>query len=185
MKKLFGKTTLVLLLAAAIASSAAAQAPVLNGHWTSAAPEAQGQLFAARDFAFDGNTWSVTYRAFADAQGKMPLFTLNVGGVFVLGGPSPTVSGAYEGVFPALRREIVAESEAGVAMFAGMGCKLEVGAPKVLLAEPCGFVPSQMQAMGEYDLVMLKNGQLFFGDRSGDLTKARPTALTPYPLVRK
>jgi hypothetical protein len=41
-----------------------------------------------------------------------------------------------------------------------------------------------MQNMGEYDLVAIRNGQLFFGDRSGDLSKARPDKLTPYPLRR-
>jgi hypothetical protein len=41
-----------------------------------------------------------------------------------------------------------------------------------------------MQAMGEYGLVALRGQRLFFGDRAGDLTKARPEKLTAYPLIR-
>lgn len=180
--------TLIVWVAAAAASVATAtapQAPTLSGHWQSAGPEAQGKLFVTRDFTFKGNTWRVIYRAFGDAEAKLPLFTLDVGGIFVVGGPSAALTGAYEGIFPATHRKIVADSGEGATMFAQMGCKLVVGVAKALVSEPCGFVPSQMQAMGEYDLVAIKNGKLFFGERSGDLTKERPKALYPFPLVRK
>ena len=172
-------------LAASFSVQAVAEAPKLSGRWASVAPEAQGKLFVTRDFTFEGESWGVRYRAFGDAEAKMPLFSLDVGGVYVIGGPSATVAGAYEGIFPATHRKITAESEAGAAMFAGMGCTLKVGESKALVSEPCGFVPSQMQAMGEYDLVAIKDGQFFFGERAGDLTKARPTALYPFPLVQK
>ena len=67
----------------------------------------------------------------------------------------------------------------------GPGFELAVGAPKNLAAEGCGFVPSLMQGIGEYDLAAVQAGQLFFGDRSGDLSKSRPAALYPFPLVQK
>lgn len=185
MKKLFSTVLASFALAASFPVHAAAEAPKLAGHWMSAAPEPQGKLFVTRDFTFEGQNWGVSYRAFGDAEAKMPLFSLDVGGVFVIGGPSAAVEGAYEGIFPATHRKITAESEAGAALFAGMGCTLKVGEPKALVSEPCGFVPSQMQAMGEYDLVAIKGGQFFFGERSGDLTKARPTALYPFPLVKQ
>ena len=178
-------TSLAFVVCAMTVASAAASVPILTGRWQSAAPEVQGNLFVTRDFRFEKNTWRVIYRAYGDAEAKVALFTLDVGGVFVIGGPSASVAGAYEGVFPATHRKIVADSGAGVAMFAQMGCKLAVGAVKALVSEPCGFVPSQMQAMGEYDLVAIKGGQLFFGERSGDLTKERPKALYPFPLVRR
>ena len=183
MMNLSRPATLALMLG--LGTPALAEPPVLDGHWVSAAPEAQGPLFATRDFTFDGDGWSVLYSAYGDQDATAPLFTLEVGGHFVLGGPSATVEGATEGVFPATHRRISAQSEAGAAMFAGMGCTLMVGEAKDLTTEGCGFVPSLMSAMGEYDLVAVRDGQLFFGDRSGDLTKARPTALTPYPLVRR
>ena len=164
---------------------ARADAPSITGRWQSAAPEAQGQIFVTREFKIEPATWSVAFRAYGDASAKAPLFTLNVGGVYVLGGSSSAVAGAREGIFPATYRRITAESEAGVQMFAAMGCALKVRVVKPLTSEPCGFVPSLMQAMGEYDLVAVKSGQLFFGDRSGDLTKARPTALYAFPLIKR
>lgn len=159
--------------------------PKLKGQWTSAAPENYGSHFATRTFKFTDKEWSVTYRAYADAQGKQPLFRLDVGGFYMLGQASATVAGAFEGIFPANRRSVTAESEAGVAMFAGMGCTLETAHAMPLISRGCGFVPGLMQAMGEYDLVAMKEGGLYFGDRAGDLTTTRPVALTPYPLVRK
>lgn len=166
-------------------TSQAQEAPDLKGRWASAAPENYGSHFATRTFTFSDKEWSVTYRAYADAQGKQPLFRLEVGGFYVLGQASAAVPGAFEGIFPANRRQVSAESEAGVGMFASMGCTLEKGKALSLVSQGCGFVPGLMQAMGEYDLVAFKDDGLHFGDRAGDLTKARPVALTPYPLVRK
>jgi hypothetical protein len=163
----------------------ALEPPVLKGKWASAALENYGSHFATRTFTFTDSKWRVTYRAYADAQGSQPLFRLEVGGFYVLGEVSAAVAGAFEGIFPANSRRIVAESDAGVAMFSGMGCMLEKGKTLSLVSKECGFVPGLMQAMGEYDLVAIKEGRLYFGDRSGDLTKARPAALTPYPLVSK
>lgn len=161
------------------------ESPDLRGRWTSTALENYGSHFATRTFVFSDSEWRVTYRAYADAQGKQPLFRLEVGGFYVLGQASADVSGAFEGIFPANRRRVIAESDAGVAMFSGMGCILEKGKALSLVSHGCGFVPGLMQAMGEYDLVAIKEGHVYFGDRAGDLTKARPAALTPYPLVRK
>lgn len=165
--------------------SMAEEAPSITGHWKSVTPEAAGPITATREFEIRKDTWSVVFRAFADAEASQPLFRIEVGGAYAIGGPSAKVSGAYEGIFPATRRDLTAESPAGVAMFAGMGCTLEEGLTKHLVNEGCGFLPSLMQAMGEYDLVALKDGQLFLGDRAGDLTKARPEKLTPFPLVRQ
>ena len=184
MFQIFAKFVLAVLLCGA-AVAHALESPALPGIWSSAAPENYGSHFATRTFTFTDKEWSVTYRAYADAQGKQPLFRLEVGGVYVLGQASAAVPGAFEGIFPANRRQVIAESEAGVAMFAGMGCTLEQGKALSLVSRGCGFMPGLMQAMGEYDLVALKDGRLYFGDRAGDLTKARPAALTPHPLVRK
>lgn len=189
----FAKTTRATLLPLALIGAGMVpadaqplgQAPVLLGHWESVAPEDMGQTHATRSFNFEGGRWRVQFRAFADAGAKQPLFTLDVGGVFVIGGPSAKVSGAWEGVFPAQYRRITAESDAGAALFAGMGCVLKPGQSVELINQGCGFVPALMQAMGEYDLVVLKGGQLFLGDRAGDLTKLRPEALTRFPLTQR
>lgn len=157
----------------------------IDGHWISESPEAQGGVFATREFQIEGDRWSVIFHAFADRAASQPLFRIDVAGVYVIGGPSATVDGAHEGIFPAIRRDLTALSAAGVTMLAGIGCTVEEGVVKHLVNEACGFLPPLMQAMGEYDLVSLQEDRLYFGDRSGDLTKSRPTALTPFPLVRK
>lgn len=181
------RLTLLALAASGLAATASvqAQSPVLIGQWTSAATENNGTHFASRRFVFTDTHWSVVYRAFADAQARQPLFTLQVAGTYLVGGPSRAVSGAYEGIFPANMRQLTADSEGGVQMFAAMGCKLEVGKPTTLVSEGCGFVPGTMQAMGEYDLIAVRDGRVYFGDRSADLTKARPDRLTAYPLVKQ
>lgn len=172
-----------LLAALLLAAPALAEPPALAGRWVSAAPEAMGPIQGTRDFAFEADRWSVTFTAFADPEAAQALFRLDVGGRFVLGGPSAAVDGAFEAIFPADRRRITALSEAGVQMFAAQGCALQVGVALDLTSQGCGFVPSLMAAMGEYDLVAMRDGRLFLGDRAADLSKARPTALTPFPLV--
>ncbi len=167
------------------ATSASAQTPDVVGQWRSRGLEAAGPMHVTRAFTLTDTEWTVVFHAFGDAQGMQPLFTLNVGGIYVIGAASAKVSGAYDAVFPANHRHITADSDQGVAMFAGMGCRLNKGEETALIQRGCGFVPGLMNAMGEYDLVALKDGQLFFGDRSGDLTKLRPAFLTTYPLVRK
>jgi len=174
-------------LSSSLAVSARAQeaAPVLTGRWVSTSPENMGHTFAIRSFTFEGERWRVQFRAFADSLAKQPLFTIDVGGVFVIGARSTKVPGAWEGIFPAQYRRLTADSEAGVAMFAAQGCQLKLGQTLSLTHKSCGFVPSLMQAMGEYDLVSLKGDLLYFGDRSGDLTKERPAALTPFPTRKQ
>lgn len=157
----------------------------IQGQWSSAGAENYGSHHATRNFAITERDWQVLYQAYADPHGQQPLFTIRVKGVYALGDPSAKVAGAREGIFPALSRSLTADSEAGVQMFATMGCRLERGRETFLLNSGCGFVPGLMQVMGEYDLVAQSQGQLFFGDRAGDLSKARPEKLTSFPLLRR
>lgn len=160
-------------------------APDIRGQWRSVAPENYGNHYATRAFTVADGQWQVRYQAYADAQGRQPLFTIRVQGWYVLGEPSQKVPGAHEGNFPARTRSLTADSESGVQMFASMGCALQPGQEKFLVNTGCGFVPGVMQVMGEYDLAALRDGQLFFGDRASDLSKARPDRLTPHPLARQ
>ena len=185
--RLLQNTTAKILLATTlIATSAMTQAapPSISGKWQSVGVENYGQVYATRQFQMTAKDWGVVYRAYHDAEGKQPLFTIRVKGVYALGDLSSTVSNAYEGIFPALSRRLTAESDAGVQLFSSMGCQLIKGKEVALVNQGCGFIPGLMQVMGEYDLVSIRNGQLFLGDRAGDLSKQRPTALTTYPLKR-
>lgn len=184
MSKAFSPFALAALMLA-IPAVQAQEVPVLRGSWASTALESYGNHYATRTFNFTETSWTVVFRAYADAQGKQPLFRLNAGGVYVLGQSSATVRGAFEGIFPATYRHITAESNAGVHLFSSMGCSLVKDQETPLVNQGCGFVPGIMQAMGEYDLVAFKEGEVYFGDRGGDLTKSRPTSLTPYPVTHQ
>ncbi len=162
-----------------------ADAAALPGRWRSVGLEHYGNHHATRSFEFTDQDWQVTYQAWADAQGRQPLFTIRVQGGYTLGEASAKVDGAREGVFPARSRRLSADSDAGVQLFASMGCTLVKGQVVALVNTGCGFVPGVMQVMGEYDLVAFRQGQLYLGDRGGDLSKARPAKLTPYPLLRQ
>jgi hypothetical protein len=105
----------------------------IAGAWRSEAPEFYGNHFATRAFNITDRAWQVTYRAFADADGTQPLFTIRVRGHYVLGGASDSVAGAVEGIFPAVARGVTAESDAGARMFAAMSCPLRPGQEKALL----------------------------------------------------
>ncbi len=168
-----------------LATPVIAEAPKLDGTWASIAPENIGQMYAMRDFIFDGDAWSITFRAFGDEALSVPIFTLDVAGYYKIGGESAVVPGAYNGVFGATDKTLVANSDIAVKMFGDMGCTLDVGVPFDLTDQACGFFHASMDAAGEYDLVAIHGDQLFLGDRAGDLTKERPKALTPFPLVKK
>lgn len=157
----------------------------IQGQWVSVGAEHYGSHHATRSFVISGRDWQVRYQAYSDPEGRIPLFTIRVTGVYALGEPSSKVAGAREGIFPALSRSLTADSDDGVHMFAAMGCRLVRGQETFLLNAGCGFVPGLMQVMGEYDLIALVNGQLFFGDRASDLSKARPDKLTPHALQRR
>lgn len=157
----------------------------MQGRWKSEMIENYGSHFATRSFNFSGTQWGVVYRTYADAEGRKPLFTIRVDGYYALGGASTAVPGAIEGIFPALNRRVTAETDDGVKALAAVGCASSVGLEVSLVRASCGGIPSVMENMGEYDMVSLVGSRLHFGDRTGDLSKARPKRLTPYPLTRE
>lgn len=156
-------------------------ADTLQGQWVSETPENMGSFYATRAFEFTQDKWSITFDAFADEGATTLLFSVDVAGTYVVGADS-AVEGAQDAVFHISTREVTA-SEIGVGIFADMGCTLVSGEAKDLRNEACGFLPSVMQSAIEYDLISLQNEQLFLGERTGDLSKERPSALIAYPLV--
>ncbi|MGL4237097.1 hypothetical protein [Tabrizicola sp.] len=168
-----------------LASPAFAEAPDIDGRWVSVAPENFGGPFALREFTFEGDAWRIVLKTFADEAMTEPQFTLDVAGYYRLGAESMAVPGAWNGVFAAFDKTLTAHSAETVEMFGSVGCTLVVDQPFDLTDSACGFFHATMDNMGEYDLIAMRDGQLFLGERSGDLTKARPTALIPYPLVKE
>ncbi|MBL9048226.1 MAG: hypothetical protein JNK34_13105, partial [Tabrizicola sp.] len=105
------------LLAAAlffIATPVLAEAPSIDGHWVSVAPENIGGPFATREFTFDGPAWRVAFRTFADAAMTQPGFTIDVSGFYRVGGESAAVPGAWNGVFAAFDKTVTAHSPEAV-----------------------------------------------------------------------
>jgi hypothetical protein len=164
----------------------------LNGRWTSPQPEpipnADGStIYGVRDFTFAPETWRLRFTAYGDADAKHPLFTLRAEGHYTLGDPSVAVPGAREAEFHFARRLFTAHTEPFVELLNGAGAGSAPWTPGVeqdVSITGALFVPSMAQAPIEHDLVAFRDGALFLGDRSGDLSKARPAALGAYPLAR-
>ena len=157
----------------------------ISGNWISESIEKYGDTYATRSFQITKDTWSVSFQTFADEKKNTPLFTIFVEGVYVIGGKSNIVENAHNAIFPVIYRSLTINSDFGVEMFAQMGVNVEKNKEISLLDEGCGFIPSLMNCMGEYDLVSLENGKCYFGDREGDLSKQRPSKLTPYAVIKK
>ena len=186
------KTTVpsLLALAAVVGLTASAQNTALKpndlvGRWQSPALENLGQLYGTRDFTLTENTWKLEFVAYGDAAGTAKLFTLNAEGAYKLGKVSSVAAGVQEADFAFSKRLLTANGEAGVGLFKGMGCELKAGEVTDVSAKGCGFIPSVAAAPVEFDLLKLEGKNLFFGDRSGDLSKARPAKLNTLPVQRR
>lgn len=134
-----------------IASPAIALEPAdLTGVWI--APDVQnlGDFYAIPTFTFTSDSWRIAFDACSDSDALIGLFTLDVGGSYVLGGPSDSVAGAANAVFHISTRRLTARSEDATALFSSMGCDLVVGQALDLTEKGCGFVPSVMASGIEY-----------------------------------
>lgn len=157
----------------------------LVGRWQSVALENLGQLYGTRDFALTESTWSLEFVAYGDAAGQTKLFTLSAEGGYKLGQVSSVAAGVQETDFAFSKRLLTANGEAGVGLFKSMGCELRAGQITDVSAKGCGFIPSVGAAPVEFDLLKLEGKNLYFGDRSGDLSKARPAKLNALPVQRR
>jgi hypothetical protein len=165
---------------------------ILSGRWTSLQPEpilnADGSMiYGLRDFSFAGETWALRFTAYGDPEATVPIFTLRAEGPYTLGDASAVVPGAREAEFHFARRLFTAHAEAFVALLdsAGAGSPPWVaGVEQDVSATGALFIPSVAQAPVEHDLIAFRDGALFLGERSGDLSKTRPTALGTHPLSR-
>ena len=58
-----------------------------------------------------------------------------------------------------------------------------VGMPQSVLETGCiGVAKPAEDCAGEYDVLKLEDGMLYFGERSVDLCETRAPAVNPYPL---
>jgi hypothetical protein len=162
----------------------------LIGRWASPAPEtirnADGSvIYGQREFVFTEKAWALHFQAFGDAAATFQLFGLRLEGTYTLGGPSAAVPSAQEAEFFFTGRHVTAYAPM-LDMFKNVttGIEWQAGVEQDVSATGALFIPSVANAPVEHDLVQLENGQLRLGDRSGDLTKARPQTLGE-PLARR
>jgi hypothetical protein len=162
----------------------------LSGRWISAQPEpipnADGStIYGLRDFTFTDETWALRFTAYGDPGTTFPLFVLRAEGRYTLGATSAVVPDAREAEFHFARRLFTAHAEPFVELLNGAGAGTWVaGVEQDVSATGALFIPSVAQAPVEHDLVAFRDGALFLGERSGDLSKARPAALGAHPLTR-
>ena len=177
---------LAVCMTSVMAQSASAPLAIhITGQWQSPDPESYGSHYATRTFTLTEQDWKVLYQAYADPQARQPLFSIRAFGVYVLGEVSGTVANAREGIFTTHSRSVTADSDAGVQMFAAMGCTLVYGQETALSGTDCGIVPGLTPDNREdHELVALDKRKLYFGDHSGDSSGSYPDRLTPYPLIR-
>lgn len=177
------------LAALALAHPVAAQHTLspaqLVGYWQSAAPENQGAFHLVRSFVFTERAWALTARATVDAKLTEPLFTLRIEGDYAVGKPAEIPRDATEAAFFYHRRYVRADSATGAAFFKSQGCDLPLHVEVDVSLAGCGFVPAVTSSGIEYDLLKISGEQLFLGERSGDLAKSRPRALSTFPLTKR
>lgn len=166
------------------------------GEWASAGCEAYpdgkgGESYLTRDFTLTETTWDLSFSVFGDKDCKVALFTAQIHGPFTLGALSKTADGATEGQFAFETNAWTAHNQQMADTFTGAGCGAgawEVDKAQEVGGTGCiGVAHKIADCPEEYDLVGIKDGRLYFGERITDMcTEAgRPAALGPYGLTKK
>src|SRR6185436_15342540 len=118
----------------------------------------------------------------------MEFLRLTVGGPYTIGPASSTVEGATEVDYGFAFRRLtpLAEPATGLVAACGSGSPA-VGDELDVSDTGCAAIgiPSVPDCPTEHDLNALRDGVLFFGDRSSDLCEARPSALAAFGVARR
>jgi hypothetical protein len=165
----------------------------LIGRWVSPSPEPMpmpdgNTLYNLRDFILTEKAWAMLFTAYGDPGATFKLFTLRIEGTYNLGAASTDVPGARNADFHFAGRYLTANAQPMLDMFKGAKAgdgNWQLGVEQDVSKTGCLFIPSVAQAPVEYDLVRRDGDNLFFGDRSADLTKARPKKLIGAPVARR
>jgi hypothetical protein len=163
----------------------------IRGKWISEKPEkTPSGTYSIREFSIEKKKWEVRYTLYQDSALKLPVFTFRGKGTIQVGRPSATVDNTYEAVFQFERKYLsIKTRDTSLVNKFGMGdCRLQYMKEKDITESGCSYFLSQMKCGQEYDLVSLKNGLLYLGERpkSGGMCEIdkRPRRLGP-PLKRK
>lgn len=173
--------------------SGALTASDIAGRWVSGGCEAYddgqgGKNYLTRDFTFTESSWHLELGLFGDEGCTYGLFTVVIDGPYTLGALSSVAEGATDGTF-SFQSNVWTALDQGLAdTFTGAGCGSEpwvVGVSQDVTQTGCiGVAHPIAECPAEYDLVGLRDGQLYLGERITDMcTEAgRPQALGPYGL---
>jgi hypothetical protein len=184
------KSLFVFMLAIMFSLVSYAQKPNLNGRWESIKPEAQGQVFATRDFTFKNDKWSIIYTVYGDSEKKYPVFSFEAEGSFKVGKKSDKVDNTYEADFSFSKKYVtlLTDDEATIKSIGFDACNLKKGVKTDISQNGCSFLASVKNYGLEYDLISLNGTELKLGSRpaDGNMSKPelRPTQLGE-PLKKK
>lgn len=162
----------------------------LSGRWKSSSCEPAGSgIYLKRDFTLTESTWNLTVTIYNDAACTTQFLDANVGGGYEVKQSSSSVAGATEVDYKFSIRTVTPQSAAAVTTLQTGMCGVgpwTIGKATDIGQTGCaalGF-PSNAACPTELDLNQINGDNLFFGDRSSDLCKARPTKLGQYPVTR-
>lgn len=162
----------------------------LSGRWVSNTCEPAGPgLYVKRDFTLTDGTWKLVVTLYTDAPCSTKFAGIDVDGPYEVKQASAAVPGATDVDYKVVGHHVTAYSDAALQALNQSSCG---PAPRALnqaldvTQTGCAAfgVPSVAQCPFEMDLNKIDGNNLFFGDRTSDLCKARPAKLGQYPVSR-
>lgn len=177
---------------ATLASGCGAQSfnQKLTGRWTSATCEPAGpNLYVKRDFTLTDASWQLDVGIFNDAACAAKFVGIGVAGPYKVGQDSTAVPGATEVDYLVSTHTVTPASDTAVQTLTQGNCGTgtrTVGQPVDVTQTDCTplGIPSIAACPMELDLNKIDGDNLYFGDRTNDLCKARPAKLGTTPVVR-
>lgn len=181
--------TTIAFLVMANASFAQYQQKQFNGTWNSERIESLGNgTFGTRTFAFKDKAWEIKFTLYFDSLKKQPVFVFRATGDYEFQGASATLPKTQNARFNFQNKYVTLLTDNAdiIKNFGFTGCPLTKDKEADITETGCSFLPSKAAYGQEFDLFSEKNGKLYLGARSNDMSSEdkRPTVLGA-PLVKK
>lgn len=167
-------------------------------------------MYIKREATFSDDNWDIRIRSFLDTEAKEPFFTIHAKGNYLLSGESPNVNDATCVDFVNTGRYVTAHHTALVDMLNEISFDTEwlLDHEHDVSINGCALVPSIDDCPVEYDIIQIKDNNIYFGEFSPDQrediqklskgeiepsegsvgicsTENRPRQLMTYPLAKK
>lgn len=162
----------------------------LVGQWKSGSCEPAGPgTYVKRDFTLTDSTWKLIVTLYTDPTCQTRFAGIDVDGPYEVKGASAAVPGVTEVDYKVVGHHVTAYTDQALQAFNGGGCgpsPRALNQPLDITQTGCAsfMIPSVAQCPMELDLNKIDGDNLYFGDRSSDLCKARPTKLGTLPVTR-